>query len=80
MAGREAEVRAAVEAPEFVDRDATHPRREIFYRQTETDRWRTRVVVTFLPAPPQGTWAGEVITAHRIGVQRRNPKEQRLWP
>ncbi len=78
MAGREADVRAAGEPPEFVNRDAP-PGREVFYRQVETDRWRTRVVVKYLPTRP-GTWAGAVITAHRTTIRRRSPKEKGLWP
>jgi hypothetical protein len=78
MAGRLDQVRTAVEQPDFVTRDSEYPRREICYRRTPSGQGLMKVVVNYRPAPPQGTWIGEVITAYRI--DERNIQEVQLWP
>ena len=78
MAGRLGEVRAAIAGPDFVNRDAAYPRRENHYRRTPSGRAWIKVVVNYRPVPPQGTWAGEVITAYR--TEQVDPKEAPLWP
>jgi hypothetical protein len=72
------DVRAAIEQPNFVTRDIRYDRREISYRRSPSGQGWIRVVVNFRPVPPQGTWAGEVITAYR--VDERNLQEVQLWP
>jgi hypothetical protein len=52
--------------------------REIHYPRTPSGQGWMRVVVNYRPVPPQGTWAGEVITAYRI--DERDVKEVQLWP
>lgn len=72
------EIRLAIEQPDQVARDARYPRRENHYgRIPATGRW-IKVVVKHHPVEPQGTWAGEVVTAYP--VPRPKPKEARLWP
>jgi hypothetical protein len=78
LAGRLGEARATVEGPDFVTRDAADPRREHHYRRTPSGRAWIKVVVNERPVPPQGTWAGEVITAYR--TERVDPEEAPLWP
>ena len=78
MAGRLDEVRATVDNPEVVTRDVTYAHRENHYRRTPSGRRRTKVVVHYRPVPPQGTWAGEVITA--LHVKKVDPEEKQLWP
>ena len=63
MTGREADVRAAVEQPDFVTVDDGNPRRECHYRGQGPDRPKLKVVVGYEPVPPPGNWAGRVITA-----------------
>jgi hypothetical protein len=60
------EVRAAVEHSDLVVRDVGYPHREIHYRRTPSGQGWIRVVVNYRPVPPQGTWAGEIITAYRV--------------
>ena len=74
------EIREAGESPDGVTADATFPRRENFYRSRQTGRGGRflKVVVRFQPVPPDGTWAGEVITAHP--ARRIKPGEDQLWP
>ena len=78
MADRLDEIRATVERPDFVTCDRGYPRREIHYRYTPSGQGFIRVVVNYRPVPPQGTWAGEVITGFR--VEERNFEEVQLWP
>ncbi len=78
MASRIADARATVDPPERVNRDATRPHREVSYRRTSSGRHWLRVVVHYRPVPPQGTWAGTVITAHF--VKAVPTKEAPLWP
>lgn len=78
LAGRVADIRAAVESPEIVTRDRIRAHREVHYRRTRSGHHWLRVVVNYGPVPPQGTWAGTVITAHVIREPER--KEVRIWP
>ena len=78
MAGRQADVRAAVEAPGLVVRDPQYSRRKRCYRRTPSGRRWLKVVINYAPVPPQGTWAGEIVTAHF--VREPDPKEEQLWP
>ena len=55
MAGREADVLAAVRAPGRVTRDAGYRRRENHYRRTPSGRRWLKVVVRYRPVAPQGT-------------------------
>ncbi len=64
MAGREADVRAAVERLDQVTTDNSDPRRECFYRNQGPGQPMLKVVVGYEPAPPPGNWAGKVITAY----------------
>ena len=73
-----AEVRRAVEACDLVTRDIRYAHRECLYRRFGGDRRWMKVVVHYRPVPPQGTWAGEVITA--FPARRVDPKEVPLWP
>ena len=66
MANRLEEVRAPVEHPDFVTRDVGYRQRLIYYRRTPSRQGWIRVVVNYRPVPPQGTWAGEIITAYRV--------------
>ena len=76
--GRENELRAAVERPDRVTRDAFIAVRECLYRRTTGPRPWLKVVVHYRPVPPQGTWAGSVITAYPAPEVKR--KERQLWP
>lgn len=78
MVGRWDEVKRTVEDPEFVRRDRRISAREVFYRRTAPGRARLRVVVHCRPVPPQGTWRGEVVTAHP--AERTAANEEPLWP
>ena len=78
MAGRESEVKDAVESPAVVTRDADFPRRECCYRRTPSGRLWTKVVVNYVPVPPHGARAGRVVTAYRTA--RIDPTEEPLWP
>lgn len=72
------EIRAAVEDPDFVAADAAFPRRESCYRRRRSGAGGRylKVVVRYHPTPPDGTWAGEVITAYPTrGIK---PGEERL--
>jgi hypothetical protein len=71
-------VRTVVEEPDFVTRDADYPRRENHYRWIPRESRYIKVVVEYRPVPPQGTWAGKVITAYFSGKRKR--KEALLWP
>lgn len=74
------EILAAVENPDFVTADADFPRRESYYRRRRSGaggRYR-KVVVRYHPTPPDGTWAGEVITANP--TRGGKPGEERLPP
>jgi hypothetical protein len=52
--------------------------REIHYRRVASGQGFLKVVVQYRPVPPQGTWAGEVITAYR--VKKRKSREVLLEP
>lgn len=78
MADRLHMIREAIEDPEFVNRDVQYRRRENYYRWLPTEERWLKVVVNFRPVPPQGTWAGEVITAYP--VKRPKAREERLYP
>ena len=78
MADRLDEVRISIEQPDYVTRDPRYHHREIHYRRTPSGKGWIRVVVEYRPVPPQGTWAGEIITAYR--VERRKGKEVPLEP
>ncbi|MGH2617237.1 MAG: hypothetical protein ACRDJC_18545, partial [Thermomicrobiales bacterium] len=78
MASRLDEVRIAVERPDFVTRDREYRHREIHYRVALFRPPLLKVVVQYRPVPPQGTWAGEVITAYP--VKARDPREEPLPP
>ncbi len=78
MASRLGEVRAAIEHPTLIARDAVHPRRENHYLRTVAEPGWLTVVVNYRPIPPQGTWFGEIITAYP--VRRPEPEEKPLWP
>lgn len=72
------EILAAVEAPDFVTADVAFPRRESYDRRRQPGAGRRylKVVVRYHPTPPDGTWAGDVITAYPTrGVK---PGEERL--
>lgn len=56
------DVRAAVEQADFIDHDARYAPREVHSR----------------PVPPQGTWAGTVVTAYVVGKPK--PGEKSRWP
>jgi hypothetical protein len=70
------EVRSIIEQPELVTRDLEYRHRENHYGRSSFDQPWIKVVVQYRPIPPQGTWAGEVITAYP--VKRRDPKEEPL--
>ncbi len=72
------DIATALQTPDFVNRDARHPNGENHYRCPTPDEPWTRVVVRYRPVPPQGTWVGEVITAHR--TRRIGSEEEHLWP
>ena len=72
-----AEVRAAVEAPDFVNADAVYAHRENHYRRFGAGGRYLKVVVQYRPVPPQGTWAGDVVTTYPTNRVKR--KERRLW-
>ena len=74
------EIRKTVEDPAFVTADSTFPRRENYYRrrQREGGGRYLKVVVRYRPVPPDGTWAGEVITAYP--TRGMKPMEEQLWP
>lgn len=78
LAGHEAEVRLTGAAPDRINIDADHARREIYYRAFGTGRRMLRVVVNYRPVPPQGTWVGDVVTAHPTFRHKRG--EQHRWP
>jgi hypothetical protein len=78
LTNRLVDVRAAVEAPDFVNRDVRHAHRENHYRRRDSDTSWLKVVVHYRPISPQGTWAGEVITAYPNDLVDK--KETRLWP
>jgi hypothetical protein len=78
MAGRLDEVHAAIEQPDFVTRDVRYLHREIYYRRTPSGQGWIRVVVNYQLVPPQGMWAGEIITAYR--VEKPKSKEVLLEP
>lgn len=75
-------VRAAIEAPTFVTRDADHPERENFYRfgtLPGVDRHCLQVCVEFGPGDVSGNRSdGEVITAYPTRKLKR--REVRIWP
>lgn len=67
MAVHLGDVKLTVENPSLVARDINYRRREHFYRPCTSEQhlW-IKVVVNYRPVPPQGTWAGEVITAYPV--------------
>jgi len=77
-ADRLAEIRTATEHPDLVARDVKFDRREIYYRRTPSAQGWMRFVVYYGPVPPQGIWAGEVITSYY--VDEPNVQEVQLWP
>ena len=58
------EVRAAVADADLIVADVDFPRRRNHYRRRPAGGRYLKVVVNYRPVPPQGTWAGEVVTAH----------------
>lgn len=78
MAGWEDGIRNAIERPDFVNGDAEYPRRECFYQRAVPSGPWLKVVVNYVPVPPQGTWIGAVITAYPTWHRKR--KERHLWP
>ena len=78
MVDRLDEVKLTIEQSEFVRRDVAIASREVFYARSTVGRARMRVIVPYRPVPPQGTWRGEVITAHPN--QRPRLTEDPLWP
>jgi hypothetical protein len=78
MADRLDEVLPTIEQPDYVTQDADYPHRENHYRWTPSGRRFIKVVVEYRPISPQGTWEGEVITAHISRNLKR--KEAMLWP
>ena len=66
------EIRLAVEAPEAVTQDTAHRHRANHYRRPARGRAYVKVV-GYRPVPPQGAWAGAIVTAYP--VERVNPKE-----
>jgi hypothetical protein len=78
LADRLDDVRAAIEHPDFVAQDVRYYHREIHYRRVASGQGFLKVVVQYRPVPPQGTWAGEVITAYR--VKKRKSREVLLEP
>ena len=72
------DIRAAVETPDVVNADARYPRRENHCRRAGAAGSYLKVVVAYRPVPPQGTWAGRVVTAYHTGTFPQ--KEQNLWP
>lgn len=78
LVGRLDDIRATIEAPDFVNRDARHAYRENHYRRPAPGEPRIKVVVHYRPLPPQGTWRGEVITAHQ--ARQIGAREEQLWP
>jgi hypothetical protein len=72
MAGSEAAVRTAVEAPDRVARDAQYADRESYYRRLGPRRY-LKVVVAYA-----ATGHGVVITAYPIPRPKRG--EQPRWP
>jgi hypothetical protein len=78
MADRMDDVRDAIEHPDFVAQDVRYHHREVHYRRVPSGQSLLKVVVQYRPVPPQGTWAGEVITAYR--VKKRKSREVMLEP
>jgi len=78
LAGREDDVRAAVERPDLVRRDAVYVRRENHYRRFRPEDPWLKVVVNYRPRPEPTGWAGEVVTAYE--TTQLPPKEEPLWP
>jgi len=76
MAGRQDEIRATVEAAEAVTRDRRYGNGELHYRRFGGSL--LRVVVRYLPVPPNDTFVGEVVTAHV--APKPPPKEVPIWP
>jgi hypothetical protein len=70
IADRLDEVRATIEQPDFVTRDARYHHRENHYRRMASGQGLLKVVVQYRPVPPQGTWVGEVITAYRFKTRK----------
>jgi hypothetical protein len=71
-------VRIRGERPDLVRRDRQYAHRDNHYRRASPDRLWKKVVVNYRPVPPQGTWEGEIITAHYIDSPAS--KEVKLWP
>jgi len=78
MAGPLFEIQSAVGRPDRVTRDPTRHHREIAYRRPSPNHSRLRVVIHYRPVLPQGTWVGDIITAHP--TERVDPKEEPLGP
>jgi hypothetical protein len=76
MSSRLDEVRTTIEQPDLVTRDVEYRHRENHYGRSLFDQPWIKVAVQHRPIPPQGTWAGDIITAYP--VRRRDPKEELL--
>lgn len=74
----EEEVRAAVATADPVVLDARFPHRRNHYRRRSASGRYLKVVVNYRPVWPQGTWTGEVVTAHPAHDPK--PEEEQLWP
>lgn len=72
------EIPEAIEDPDVVTRDIKYRRRENHYTRPTDEKGAIEVVVSYRPTPPQGAWAGEVITAYP--VKRLKAGEERLYP
>jgi hypothetical protein len=70
------DVRATIAAPDFSTQDKRYRPRACLYRRMMPNEPRTKVVVHYRPAPPQGSWAGEIITAYRTS---KVAEEEYLW-
>jgi len=77
MVGRDPDIHRTVERPNFVTRDATHAHGENSYLRVAPGPLYLKVVVRYRPVPPQGTWAGRIITAYPT---KQVKGEQHLWP
>ncbi len=72
-----AHLRATVEIPHVSTRDAQYTSRACHDWRTAPYRLWLKVVVHHCPVPPQGTWAGQVITAYRT---TKIVEDDDLWP
>ncbi len=70
-------IREAIETAAEITFDADYAHRECFYSNRSLGA-SLKVVVQYRPVPPQGAWAGTVITAHPARAVKR--RETRRWP